>query len=84
MMIRLRSVDMGQTELIITVLTVISIPIIIYFVRLEFRVRHLERHPFLEGISEVNKQDAIDVYKRIRGMKESKGDETKNGSTDID
>ena len=66
-----------DTELIITVLTVVSIPIIVYFVKLELRVRHLEKHPFLEGINDVNKQDAIDVYKKIRSMKESKGDDKK-------
>jgi len=33
--------------------------IIIHFVTLDFRVKDLEKHPFLDGIKEVNKQDAI-------------------------
>jgi hypothetical protein len=69
---------MDNTELIIAILSAISVPIIVYFVKIEFRIRHLEKHPFLEGINDVNKQDAIDVYRRMRAMKESKGDDRRN------
>ena len=37
-----------------------------FIIRLEGRVRHLEEHPFLEGIKEVHKQDAIDFYRKVR------------------
>ncbi len=51
-------------EWINAILVFISIPLTIYFVKLEFMVKDLEKHPFLDGIKEENKQDAINAYKK--------------------
>ena len=40
--------------------------IIIHFVKLEFRVKDLEKHPFLDGTKEVNKQDAINALSFVK------------------
>ena len=53
-------------EWINAILAFISIPLIIYFVKLEFRVKDLEKHPFLDGTKEVNKQDAINALSFVK------------------
>jgi hypothetical protein len=67
-------------EWINAVLALISIPLVIYFVKLEFRIRELEKHPFLDGIKDVNKEDAIKVYKKVRSMSDLNGGGSKNDS----
>jgi hypothetical protein len=40
-----------------------------FIIRLEVRVKHLEEHPFIAGLKDLNKQDAIDLYHKTRAQK---------------
>jgi hypothetical protein len=52
------------------------IGLVVYFVKLEFRIRCLEGNPFLDALKDIHKQDAIRFYRQIRNMKEEKGEMT--------
>lgn len=51
-------------------------------IRLEFRVGHLEKHPIIEAVNEVNKEDAIEFYRNMRRSSDLRRSNKKNGSTD--
>lgn len=60
--------DESTISLIITI--VVSIMAAAFFIiRLEIRVKQLENHPFIAGLKDLNKQDAIDVYRKMRDEK---------------
>ena len=40
-----------------------------FIIRLEVRVKHLEDHPFIAGLKDLNKQDAISLYQKMRAQK---------------
>lgn len=73
----LRSINLSDTELIITVLSVISIPLIIYFVKLELRVKGLENDSILAAFKEVQRKQAVEAVEKLL-----KGWRRKNGKDD--
>jgi hypothetical protein len=61
--------DEPTITLIIAIVTAI-ITAAFFIIRLEFRVKYLEKHPFITGIDSVHKQDVIDFYREVRARKE--------------
>lgn len=62
----------GLDEPTITLIIAIMMAIIgaaFFIIRLEFRVKYLEKYPFFAGIDSVHKQDAIDFYRKVRAWK---------------
>ncbi|MGH9953652.1 MAG: hypothetical protein ACRD5J_18710 [Nitrososphaeraceae archaeon] len=64
--------DVATIGLLVTIVVAIITAACI-IIKLHFRVKYLEKHPIIEAVDEVNKEDAIEFYRSMRDKSRSRG-----------